>query len=338
MYQAAVKLVSPGSRRRFSWVLLVIAGTVGCDSNDSCVAIGTLITTPTGAIPVEDLRVGDPIYSVAPATGRLCEGTILAVRRGRDSVLTLTTETGRQLRATRRHLVFSPDTARYERVERWTRDRGPSVWVRTAAGVQVERIVRCEEQDEPVDVFDLTVDTPFRNFVASGVLVHNKSKPIEENRDFSEFDTFEFERNSPVLVPGEPPTPDFCPPLDSVYRAVIRALDAGEYDLELWVVDGGRAGVDACAFETLDTDCAVLTTTRRQLEPDEVRGMLDVFSSVFIQEILDESTSTCLANEFRWDDLKATDVRVGSGFRLNADETQKLLEFLESLRPADPGD
>ncbi len=43
-----------------------------------CLALGTLIETPTGSVPVEHLRLGDPIWTLSP-DGRRVPGSVIAL-------------------------------------------------------------------------------------------------------------------------------------------------------------------------------------------------------------------------------------------------------------------
>jgi hypothetical protein len=71
-----------------------------------CLAQGTLIDTPTGAVPVESLRLGDPIWTVA-ASGRRVVGSVIAVGSTAASpghvVVRLVLEDGRSVLASRGH-------------------------------------------------------------------------------------------------------------------------------------------------------------------------------------------------------------------------------------------
>lgn len=71
-----------------------------------CLAAHTLIDTPRGPVAIEDLRVGDPVWTVDSA-GQRVPGTVLKVARtvvpARHRVVKLTLADGRQLQASPGH-------------------------------------------------------------------------------------------------------------------------------------------------------------------------------------------------------------------------------------------
>lgn len=61
------------------------------------------------------------------------------------------------------------------------------------------------------------------------------------------------------------PSFGFCPPLDSVFSATIRAADDGGYELSMRVLREGEPGVDPCLDDVLGTDCATLVEVEPRL-------------------------------------------------------------------------
>ena len=159
--------------KRALLVAFASIATAGC--SDSCIAAGVWVTTPRGRTPIELLRVGDRIMSVDPIGGEMIEVTITAIRSATRECIGVELGTGERLVCTPDHPVFDPETGTY-------RDAGD--WVLGKAS----RLLAIEKgEPTPVEpraaraysglhrVFDLTVDGPHHNFVANGVVVHNKT-------------------------------------------------------------------------------------------------------------------------------------------------------------------
>ncbi|MHC4959830.1 MAG: Hint domain-containing protein [Planctomycetota bacterium] len=146
-------------------LLLALLAFAGCDgTTDSCIARGTPIATPEGPVAVEELAVGDAVYSFDARAGRVVPARITAIRKAVRPCIRLEAPSGRWIRATRDHPFLTADGS-----------------YRPAASVSS---VRTADELLPVrrlaerglhDVYDLTVDGPHHNFIAAGFVVHNKS-------------------------------------------------------------------------------------------------------------------------------------------------------------------
>lgn len=152
----------------------VLAGTVGCGPATSCVARGARVRTPKGERAIEDLAVGDEVLCVEPTTGAVATARLVAVQRATrecvalrlgDAALTLTSD----------HPVYCPDTGEWAPAGDWALGHRRHLLRVEAAGVRVVAVQEVSTFDGLHEVFDLTVDHPLHNFVANGVLVHNKS-------------------------------------------------------------------------------------------------------------------------------------------------------------------
>ncbi len=131
-----------------------------------CVAEGTDILTPTGARPIESLKVGDQVLSLAD-DGTTQVGTVMRTQRNTLlSCLRIRLSDGNELRVSQWHPVATRDG--------W-KDAGklsPGVGVRTTTGWA--SVSSVERQWGVVAVYDISVE-PYQNFIASNVVVHNKS-------------------------------------------------------------------------------------------------------------------------------------------------------------------
>jgi hypothetical protein len=143
-------------------VALAAVLSAGCH----CVVEGTLISTPGGPRPVEQLKPGDAVWTLSARDEREI-GTIASITEHRaDSFVELRLADGSSLRVTAAHPLRTRDG--WERAGRIGRDRElrtESGWTRVS-GVTTRRAA--------VRTFDLSV-SPNPTFFADGVLAHNKS-------------------------------------------------------------------------------------------------------------------------------------------------------------------
>lgn len=138
----------------------------------TCIAAGTPIDTPAGAVVVEALREGAKVWAYDFRRGQRVEATVRTMRAAqRDSTLLV----GEALRVTAEHPVWAG--GQWKRADELAAGdvlRGTSGAVKLAAAPALVR--------GPVAVFDLTVDGP-HNFFAGGLLVHNKDRAWSANLD-----------------------------------------------------------------------------------------------------------------------------------------------------------
>ena len=146
-----------------STCLAAVVVASGC-----CVAEGTGILTPTGERPIESLAVGDQVLCLAD-DGTTQVGTVMRTQRHvLLSCLRIRLNDGHELRVSSWHPVATRDG--------WKNagKLSPGIGVRTASGWATVSSV--ERQWGAVAVYDISV-APYPNFIASNVVVHNKSYP-----------------------------------------------------------------------------------------------------------------------------------------------------------------
>ncbi len=153
------------------WMMLLpLAISFGC-----CVKEGTLIDTPDGKVPVELIQVGQTVYSQDSA-GRQVESRVTGVKKSLAlSYLEIENEShGHPLCVTAWHPVKTPSG--------WTRAGSLSTGgsIQTKSGQHPIENIRLVPKI--CNVYDLSVE-PHRNFIANGVVVHNKSIAAPANRD-----------------------------------------------------------------------------------------------------------------------------------------------------------
>lgn len=169
--------------------VVILASTVatGCEfGNSTCFTAGTLIWTPGGDIPIEDVAVGDAVFSYNHVTGRVVRGVVTKtwVHRNREfSFLYL--PNGQTLGVTKNHPVFAVERNRY--AEAASLDRDDLVLLRDDSGstgrcgklaISTARLERGLQQGGAGDVYNLSV-AGFENYFAQGMLVHNKSVSVD---------------------------------------------------------------------------------------------------------------------------------------------------------------
>jgi hypothetical protein len=136
-------------------------------SGGGCVPMGTFIDTPDGKCLVEHLRPGDNVMSLR--LGSACE-------RVRTTVVAVaTTQSTRCIQVNDRWLVTPSQPVRTSTgwVEAAALRKGARVMDGYGALVP---IVELEILDDSFEVFDLTIDDPCHNYVANGLLCHNKMR------------------------------------------------------------------------------------------------------------------------------------------------------------------
>ncbi len=137
---------------------------------DQCLPPGTMIATPTGAVPIESIVVGEKVEGSADGVHDEL-GVVARVHRGRWSGSMVRVSAGDvDLRGTPGHSV----PAGVPSVETALHDLHPGMTVLVLEGGEfVPRTVDAvtvEQYDGPV--YDLEVD-PTHHYVANGMLVHN---------------------------------------------------------------------------------------------------------------------------------------------------------------------
>jgi hypothetical protein len=154
---------------------VLVWGCSGRWPRTSCVAEGTLISTPRGPVPVQELGVGDEISSVDPKTGLTYAAKIVAVRSARRPCVLLSMDPGEEIQVTVEHPFLSPETSGYEPAARFLHKELKEVCRLRDEKLFAVRVQTCRELPGSRQVFDLTVDSPHHNFVANGFVVHNKT-------------------------------------------------------------------------------------------------------------------------------------------------------------------
>jgi len=140
-----------------------------------CFVAGTPVLTPNGYVAIEELRKGDTVFSYDHNFQERVEADISAiVSRKVNDLMRVELADGTTIQVTREHPFYSPDESIYkpigefkpgEKLARIGRDEKLK-----AIGVAGVKVVRGE-----FTVYNISVDSSHENYVAAGVLVHNKT-------------------------------------------------------------------------------------------------------------------------------------------------------------------
>lgn len=142
-----------------------------------CIARGALVSTPRGKRRIEDLVVGDTVWCVDPESGERVEAPLVQVRSAKREIMRLEGD-GFSLRCTTDHPLYDPVAKEWSAAGDWVLGKRTALLrVEDGARPSVVQVSTRVIADGLADVFDLSVEHALHNFVADGVLVHNKSLP-----------------------------------------------------------------------------------------------------------------------------------------------------------------
>lgn len=138
-----------------------------------CVCASTLVRTPSGPRRLGELVLGDEVLSLDVESGELVATRIVGMRIAQRECMRIV-HPGGELVCTPDHPIYSPESGEYEPASRWVDGVRRSVLL-VGEGPAAAEVVATQAFVDVRDVVDITVDAPMHNFVAGGVLVHNKS-------------------------------------------------------------------------------------------------------------------------------------------------------------------
>lgn len=154
-----------------------------------------MVSTPSGDRAIEMLEVGDTVWSIDPTSGERVTARIVSIRGAKRECIRL--HMGEhQLLCTPDHPVFEPIDARFRPAGDWVTAGATKVLLALGDGVRATTVDRVESAAGVHEVYDLTLDVAPHTFVASRVLVHNKS-PVGEWQRYEEVEgpTFTLDTN-----------------------------------------------------------------------------------------------------------------------------------------------
>jgi hypothetical protein len=154
-----------------------------------------LVRTVRGELPAGEVAVGEVVWSIDAATGQRVAATVVQVRRATRECLALRWQGG-SLVCTPDHPLYSPETGAYRPASDWVTGPARTLLISVEDGVRVVAVEGRESFAGMHEVIDLTLDIEPHNFVAAGVVMHNKSPAPDIDTDEQEGPTVE-------LGPGE---------------------------------------------------------------------------------------------------------------------------------------
>jgi len=134
-----------------------------------CFVAGTLVDTPTGEWPIEELFIGDRVYAFDGSAK--VESKILKVLKHpahTEPRVLVTLLDGSQIEATVKHRFYDPALSDYRAIGEFL--PGEKVFDPVAGPLEIAAIAWLG--DDPTDVYNLEVET-HHNYLVEGVLVHN---------------------------------------------------------------------------------------------------------------------------------------------------------------------
>lgn len=196
-------------------LLAVGVGAAGCGFDDisSCLAAGTWVRTPAGPRLIETLAVGELVTSVDPRSGRESASPLLAVRRAERACVRVRTAGGREVVATADHPFHAAVSGGYVPLGELAAAPGAHLTA-VEGGPCADPVVSLERLVGRRAVYDLTVASPLHNFVAGGLLVHNKSEaapdpePLDPPGAIQDSLALEDVAAARSAVVGVPPAPE----------------------------------------------------------------------------------------------------------------------------------
>lgn len=167
----------PGEVMRSNWFALSLLSSAGCHM--LCVAATMLVRTRRGEVAAGSVVVGDRVESVDVASGVVLEGVVVQVRSGVRECIALRWRGG-ELVCTPEHPLYSPERGDYRPASEWITGGLRMLLARTAESVERVAVAEVEKFAGVHEVVDLSLAAEPRNFVAAGVVVHNKEPPLNE--------------------------------------------------------------------------------------------------------------------------------------------------------------
>lgn len=154
--------------------VLLALGTLLGPPLACCVCATTPVRTPDGPRRLGDLRVGDAVWSIDVTTGAPLVRRVVARRAAQRECVLLLHRAG-ALICTPDHPLYAPESGEYEPAARWVEKRRETLLVLAGERAAQVPVLAAEAYVGVREVVDITLDAAPHNFVAGGVVVHNKS-------------------------------------------------------------------------------------------------------------------------------------------------------------------
>lgn len=150
-----------------------VGGTVTGEGGD-CFVAGTLVSTPSKAVPIENIKPGDQVIAFdmrMDGNGGVVTSRVLATRAKliKGDLCVITTMRGKRIICTSDHKIFAFESKKYE----WTQAKNlkKDFLLMTQHGFDQISDVKITKDRKSI-VYDIQVEA-HSNFFADGILVHN---------------------------------------------------------------------------------------------------------------------------------------------------------------------
>jgi hypothetical protein len=181
---------------------LVLAAAVGLASC-GCIATGSMVLTPRGRRRIEELVPGDEVISIDPSTGERVATIVEATRTVKRETFVLKGD-GWTLRCTSDHPLYDPLAREWAAAGDWLLHKRSALLFIDDESLATREVHITESTMDGVicELVDLSVAHELHNFVAEGILVHNKAKPPNVCATPSDGGTPERERQQCTCADG----------------------------------------------------------------------------------------------------------------------------------------
>jgi hypothetical protein len=224
-----------------------------------CIARGARVRTPRGDRPIEALEVGDEVLCVDPDLG-VTHVTRITWRRASQRECLMLSFDGGALQCTSDHPLYCPSSKAWHPAGDWALGKRNSLLQVTGEGQRVIEVTSVSTFSGVHDVFDLSVEHPLHNFVADGVLVHNKQPPPITCADGG------MSRQACACAAGRGSGFISCDPVTQA--AVCNGCGASTcIDNQMCTCDGGQAGRVRCDLVTEASQCECTRTSPHTIAP-----------------------------------------------------------------------
>ena len=130
--------------------------------------------TPSGAVAIESLAPGDAVYSWDAVAQRLVKNRVAEIHQRRGTPVRVSFSGAGSVTVTPEHPFFDPKAGIYRPIGEFkTGDQALLFGAGQEKGVAAAFSSR-EDAGPEQTVYNLTVAGPYHNYIAGGLLVHNK--------------------------------------------------------------------------------------------------------------------------------------------------------------------
>ncbi|MCX6749728.1 MAG: Hint domain-containing protein [Candidatus Pacearchaeota archaeon] len=185
LYAIYAREAASSSNTGAHWDVVVRPKTTATSASDTTTSpaavtgsfiAGTQITTPLGLKLIEELNIGDEVYSLNPLTnGFLKKNIIDKYEIPAKNTLNITFSDKTNLIVTQEHPFWNPTTKSYKKIKDFkVGDKVLSFKNTNSAKELIITSIEPIPSYEGKPVYNLRVDGEFNNYLANGILVHNK--------------------------------------------------------------------------------------------------------------------------------------------------------------------